>query len=155
MTIARLLISTVTLAATACAFAPPPASAPILLWPKGAPGAFGHRPEDIPTLTPYLPPTAERCGASMLILPGGGYAKLAKHEGAPFAAWLSAQGVACYVLDYRLGSSGYRYPVMLEDAARALRMVRLFAERDGLDPARVGIIGSSAGGHLEIGRAHV
>lgn len=125
-----------------------PTQAPIPLWPHGAPGAFGNRPEDIPTLTPYLPPVAQRNGASMLILPGGGYWMLADHEGAGYAEWLSAHGIACYVLKYRLGRYGYRNPVELEDATRALRMVRFFAQRDGLDPARVGIIGSSAGGHL-------
>ncbi len=125
-----------------------PTQAPIPLWPNGAPGAFGNRSEDIPMLTPYLPPVAQRNGASMLILPGGGYRMLADHEGAGYAEWLSAHGITCYVLKYRLGRYGYRFPVELEDAARALRMVRLFAARDGLDSARVGIIGSSAGGHL-------
>lgn len=49
---------------------------------------------------------------------------------------------------YRLGSSGYRHPAMIQDAARAVRTVRSWARRDGRDPSRVGIIGSSAGGHL-------
>ena len=84
----------------------------------------------------------------MLILPGGGYGGLAGHEGKGYAEWLVAQGVTCYVLQYRLGSHGYRHPVMLNDAARALRTVRAWARRDGLDPDRIGIIGSSAGGHL-------
>src|SRR5690606_37356208 len=53
-----------------------------------------------------------------------------------------------YALKYRLGSNGYRHPTMLNDAARALRMIRTFAKRDGLAPARIGVIGSSAGGHL-------
>ena len=126
---------------------PAPASA-ISLWPEGAPGKRGDRPQDRPTLTAYLPAPEARNGASMLILPGGGYAHLADHEGAGYAEWFVKQGVACYVLKYRLGSSGYRHPAMLQDAARGLRMVRAFAHRDGLDPARIGIIGSSAGGHL-------
>ena len=84
----------------------------------------------------------------MLIFPGGGYGSLAEHEGTGYAQWFAANGINAYVLKYRLGSNGYRHPVMLNDAARALRMVRAFAKRDGLDPARVGIIGSSAGGHL-------
>jgi len=84
----------------------------------------------------------------MLILPGGGYGNLAEHEGTGYAEWFAANGIQAYVLKYRLGSNGYRHPVMLNDAARALRMVRAFAKRDGLDPARIGIIGSSAGGHL-------
>jgi len=126
---------------------PAPASA-FPLWPEGAPGKLGDRPQDIPTLTAYLPAPEARSGASMLILPGGGYAHLADHEGVGYAEWFVKQGVVCYVLKYRLGSSGYRHPAMLQDAARGLRQVRAFARRDGLDPARVGIIGSSAGGHL-------
>jgi len=121
---------------------------PLPLWPAGAPGALGDTANDIPTLTAYAPPAGQASGASMLILPGGGYGALADHEGKGYADWLTAQGITCHVLRYRLGSHGYRHPVMLEDAARGLRLVRAFARRDGLDPARVGIIGSSAGGHL-------
>jgi acetyl esterase/lipase len=121
---------------------------PIRLYDGDAPGAFGQRPQDTPTLTPYLPEPAKRNGASMLILPGGGYGGLAEHEGKGYAEWFAAHGITAYVLKYRLGSSGYRHPTMLNDAARGLRMIRAFARRDGLDPARVGVIGSSAGGHL-------
>ncbi len=127
--------------------APAPAVA-IPLWPQGTPGSLGDRPQDKPTLTAFLPDPAKRNGASMLVLPGGGYSSLAAHEGAAYAEWLAAHGVTAYVLQYRLGSSGYRNPAMLQDVARGLRMLRAFARRDGLDPARVGIIGSSAGGHL-------
>jgi acetyl esterase/lipase len=84
----------------------------------------------------------------MLVLPGGGYGGLAGHEGRGYAEWLAANGVTAYVLKYRLGSAGYRHPVMLNDAARALRLIRSRARAEGLDPKRVGIIGSSAGGHL-------
>jgi acetyl esterase/lipase len=84
----------------------------------------------------------------MLVLPGGGYGHLAPVEGEEYAKWLAAHGVTAYVLKYRLGSAGYRHPAMLTDAARGLRTVRFLARQDGLDPARVGIIGSSAGGHL-------
>ena len=125
-----------------------PAAQSIPLWPQGAPGALGTGPEHVPTLTAFLPEPEARGGASMLILPGGGYGHLAEHEGQGYAEWLRDQGIACYVLKYRLGSNGYRHPVMLQDAARALRMIRAFAKRDGLDPARIGVIGSSAGGHL-------
>ena len=123
-------------------------AAPLPLWPSAAPGALGEKPQDIPTLTAYLPAQEKRTGATMLILPGGGYGGLASHEGKGYAEWLVAQGVTCYVLQYRLGSHGYHHPVMLNDAARGLRMVRALARRDGLDPARIGIMGSSAGGHL-------
>lgn len=118
------------------------------LWPNGAPGALGSSPDDIPKLTAFLPSAEKRNGASMLILPGGGYGHLAPHEGKGFADWLVTHGICCYVLQYRLGTHGYRHPCMLQDAARGLRLVRGFARRDGLDPARIGIIGSSAGGHL-------
>ena len=121
---------------------------PIRLWEGDAPGALGQRPQDIPTLTPFLADKAKDTGASMLILPGGGYAGLAEHEGTGYAEFLAAHGIASYVLKYRLGSNGYRHPTMLNDAARALRMLRLFARRDGRDAARIGVMGSSAGGHL-------
>jgi acetyl esterase/lipase len=121
---------------------------PIRLWEDDAPGARGNRPQDIPTLTPYPADPAKKTGATMLIFPGGGYGNLAEHEGTGYAEFFAQHGITAYVLKYRLGSNGYRHPVMLNDAARALRMVRAFANRDGLDPARVGVIGSSAGGHL-------
>ena len=84
----------------------------------------------------------------MVILPGGGYGGLAPHEGKGYADWLVTNGVACFVVKYRLGSSGYRHPRMLEDAARSVRLVRANAAQWKIDPQRVGIMGSSAGGHL-------
>src|SRR5207249_12004752 len=65
-----------------------------------------------------------------------------------YALWLNGHGVAAFVLKYRLGSSGYRHPAMLSDAARALRLVRAKAADWKIDSHRVGIMGSSAGGHL-------
>ena len=121
---------------------------PIRLWDGDAPGALGQRAQDIPTLTPFPADPAKKNGASIVILPGGGYGNLAEHEGTGYAEFFAAQGVNAYVLKYRLGSNGYRHPTMLNDVARAIRLVRTFAKRDGLDPARVGVIGSSAGGHL-------
>ena len=121
--------------------------APIILWPGGAPGAVGREPEDIPTLTPYLPPKEKATGAAVVICPGGGYQHLADHEGRPVAEWLNTLGVAAFVLKYRLGPR-YQHPAMLEDAARALRTVRARAAEWGVDPTRVGILGFSAGGHL-------
>ena len=121
---------------------------PIRLWEGDAPGALGQRPQDIPTLTPFPADRAKDTGASMLVLPGGGYGGLAEHEGTGYAEFFAARGITAYVLKYRLGSNGYRHPVMLNDAARALRLLRTFAKRDGRDPARIGVIGSSAGGHL-------
>ncbi|MEO7797739.1 MAG: alpha/beta hydrolase [Opitutaceae bacterium] len=125
----------------------PPGS--IRLWEGDAPGALGQRPQDIPTLTAYLPSGGSRNGAAMIVLPGGGYSNLAAHEGAGYAEWLASQGITAYVLRYRVGAQGYHHPVELGDIARAVRMVRSFAQkRDGLDPTRIGVIGSSAGGHL-------
>lgn len=120
----------------------------LLLWPGGAPGALGKADRDIPTLTPFLPDPDKATGAAMVICPGGGYGMLAPHEGATYAIWLKEQGIAAFVLKYRLGSSGYRHPVMLQDAARAVRLVRANAAEWKLDSKRIGIIGSSAGGHL-------
>ena len=118
------------------------------LWSNGAPGALGKEEKDTPTLTPYLASPAEASGAAMVICPGGGYGGLASHEGKDYALWLNEHGVTAFVLKYRLGSQGYRHPRMLEDAARAVRLVRARAEEWKVDPKRIGIMGSSAGGHL-------
>jgi len=120
----------------------------IPLWPEGAPGALGTNANDIPTVTPYLPNGTNATGAAMVICPGGGYGHLAAHEGNDYALWLNQQGVTGFVLKYRLGSQGYRHPAMLNDAARAVRWVRAHAKDYKIDPKRVGIMGSSAGGHL-------
>lgn len=118
------------------------------LWPDGAPGALGKEAKDIPTLTVFLPTPDKATGAAIVICPGGGYGNLADHEGSHYARWLNNQGIAGFVLKYRLGSGGYRHPAMLQDAARAIRIVRARSEEWKLDAKRVGIIGSSAGGHL-------
>lgn len=120
----------------------------IVLWPDGAPGALGREAKDIPTLTPFLPDPTNATGAAIVICPGGGYGHLADHEGSVYARWLNRHGVAGFVLKYRLGSGGYRHPAMLQDAARALRTVRYRAGEWGLDTQRIGVMGSSAGGHL-------
>ena len=121
---------------------------PILLWPDGAPGALGTDDKDKPSLTPYLPDADKASGAAIVVCPGGGYGGLAAHEGPDYALYLREQGVAAFVLKYRLGSHGYRHPRMLQDAQRALRLVRSRAAEWKIDPKRVGIMGSSAGGHL-------
>ncbi|HEX7863063.1 MAG TPA: alpha/beta hydrolase [Verrucomicrobiae bacterium] len=118
------------------------------LWEKDVPGALGKDEKDIPTLTVYKPEAGKATGAAMVICPGGGYGGLAGHEGKDYAEWLAKHGVTCFVLKYRLGSAGYRHPVMLGDAARAVRLVRARASEWGIDVKRVGIMGSSAGGHL-------
>lgn len=121
----------------------------IPLWPEGAPGALGTKSNDIPTLTPYLPDaTNATAGAALVICPGGGYTGLAAHEGNDYALWLNQHGVTCFVLKYRLGSSGYHYPAEFQDVTRAIRWVRAHAADYQIDPKRIGIMGSSAGGHL-------
>ncbi len=119
----------------------------IPLWEK-PPGALGNEDKDTPTLTVYLPKTGENTGASVVICPGGGYGSLAPHEGEDYALWLRDNGITGFVLKYRLGSAGYRHPVPLQDVSRALRLVRANASQWSLDPNRVGVMGSSAGGHL-------
>ena len=120
----------------------------IPLWAEGAPGALGKEEKDIPTLTPYLVDPAKASGAAIVIFPGGGYGGLAPHEGKGYADWLTTNGFSCFVVKYRLGSQGYRHPAMLNDAARAVRLVRSRAKEWNIDPKRIGVIGSSAGGHL-------
>ncbi len=122
--------------------------APIPLWPDGAPGAFGKEDKDIPTITPFLPQPGAGTGAAIVICPGGAYAMLAEHEGGDYALWLNQHGITGFVLKYRLGTHGYHHPAMLHDAARAVRLVRARAADWHIDPKRVGIMGSSAGGHL-------
>jgi len=122
--------------------------APIPLWPDGAPGALGTSSNDIPAITPYLSDPTHKTGAAIVICPGGAYVKLAPHEGNDYALWLNHHGVTCFVLKYRLGVDGYRHPAMLEDGMRAIRWVRAHAAEYKIDPHRVGLMGSSAGGHL-------
>ena len=124
------------------------AAEPIRLWEGDAPGALGQADHDIPTLTPYLPASDKASGTAIVVCPGGGYGGLAAHEGEGYAKWLADNGVAAFVLKYRLGSKGYRHPVMLGDASRAIRLVRARAGEWKIDPQRIGIMGSSAGGHL-------
>ena len=121
---------------------------PLRLWPADAPGALGKDAKDTPTLTPYWAAPDKATGAVFIVAPGGGYRSLAAHEGEPFAKWLAANGITAFVLKYRLATDGYRVPVILQDAARAMRLVRSHAAAWGLDPKRIGMIGSSAGGHL-------
>lgn len=119
------------------------------LWPAGqVPGALGTEEKDIPTLTPYWPAPDKATGAAVIVFPGGGYRSLAKHEGEPFAQWLNSLGVTAFVLKYRLYTGGYHLQQITLDAPRAVRTVRANAAAWKLDPARIGVIGSSAGGHL-------
>jgi acetyl esterase/lipase len=118
------------------------------LWEGGVPGALGREARDIPTLTPYFAPPAKATGAAFIICPGGAYASLAPHEGVHYALWLNEQGITGFVLRYRLGAAGYKHPAMMQDVLRAIRCVRAHAGEWRLDPNRIGVMGSSAGGHL-------
>jgi acetyl esterase/lipase len=120
-----------------------------LLWPGGAPGAKGDKPEDKPTLTALLPDESKAVGTAVVICPGGGYGGLATdHEGKQIGEWLNSFGVAGFMLEYRHRGRGYGHPAPLQDAQRAIRTVRANAEKWKIDPHKIGIMGFSAGGHL-------
>ena len=105
----------------------------------------GASSDPAPEITCW-PAKGEAAGVGLVIFPGGGYGALAEHEGAGYAEYFSAAGIACFVVRYRLGSEGHRHPSMLEDALAAVNAVRLRAGALGL--SRIGVMGSSAGGHL-------
>ncbi len=120
--------------------------ATLRLWNGPAPGSRGDAPADIPTLTLLRP--AHPNGTAMIVTPGGAYVGLATAiEGREPADRLAALGVTVFVLKYRLGST-YLYPFPLEDARRAVRLVRSLAPQFGYAPDRIGMMGFSAGGHL-------
>jgi acetyl esterase/lipase len=117
-----------------------------LLWPDGAPGAVGAEDADKPSIAWWPAPNAN--GAAVLVCPGGGYGNLAMdHEGRQVAEFFNSFGVTAFVLKYRLGPR-YRHPAPLDDARRAMRIIRSRAAEFGVDPKRVGVMGFSAGGHL-------
>ncbi len=140
------------------------------LWPKGAPGAMANGGEEkvrvtdqgdhvvsnvhSPSITLYLPPgRASAPRAAVIVVPGGGYRELwTDHEGHAIAKYLSGQGIAAFVLFYRLpgqeGSTYQREVEPLADIQRAVRTVRARAAEWSVDPAKVGVLGFSAGGHL-------
>ncbi len=117
-----------------------------LLWSGEAPAALGNEDADKPTLTIYLAPKPN--GAAVLVCPGGGYGALAMdHEGKQVAEWYNSFGVSAFILKYRLGPK-YHHPVELNDARRAMRIIRTRAQEFGVDPNKIGVMGFSAGGHL-------
>jgi acetyl esterase/lipase len=141
----------------------------IPLWPQGAPGSRGNgSPESVrlteagehivsnvhaPSMTVYLPPPDKATGAAVIVVPGGGHRELwMDHEGYRVAEYLAHHGIAAFVLKYRLADEkGSTYTVAgesLSDLQRAIRMVRSRAAEWRLDPARVGVMGFSAGGEL-------
>lgn len=131
----------------------------ITLWPDGAPTKNGlegqpetfNRGKDypgnvsVPTLHVY--PAAKPNGKAIICCPGGGYAFLSmKYEGKEMARWMNRQGITFAVLKYRMPNGHKEVP--LEDGRRAMEIMRDSAARWGFDPAQVGIMGSSAGGHF-------
>lgn len=105
-----------------------------------------------PTLTVYRP-TVATTGAAVVVFPGGGYNVLAIDlEGTEACDWLVARGIACILLKYRVPcrkSGPYRNcRIALQDAQRAVGLVRFHAVEWGIDPRRIGVMGFSAGGHL-------
>ena len=146
---------------------------PIFLWPGTAPGEKGDIGEEKdttppdpnkpdanhiirignvtkPTITVFKPAPAKDTGAAVVVCPGGGYNILAYNlEGSEVCAWLNSIGVTGVLLKYRVpGRGGQRYTAPLQDAQRALGMVRSRAKEWNIDPQRIGILGFSAGGHL-------
>lgn len=149
------------------AFGQIPAEIP--LWAGVAPGSEGKSGDEVversasgelrvtnvhrPSLTPYLPPRGTATGVAVLVIPGGGHRQLViTHEGYNVAEWLRARGIAAFVLKHRLArepNSSYRIDVeAFADATRAMRLIRSRATEWGIDPARVGAMGFSAGGEL-------
>jgi acetyl esterase/lipase len=112
-----------------------------------------------PTLTVYLPPKKTNTGTAMVICPGGGYWELFwELEGVEVAAWLNSIGITGIILKYRVPRRvgeprGEPPPGPLLDAQRAVSLVRSRASEWGVDPARIGIVGFSAGGHLALATA--
>jgi acetyl esterase/lipase len=127
-----------------------PAPSPIVpLWDGPAPRSLGEAANDLASLTPYLPAENGIATPAMIVCPGGGYGGLANiHEGSNIAEYFASRGIAAFVLKYRLPFHGYRHPVPLLDAQRAIRLVRSRAAAWKIDPARISIMGFSAGGHL-------
>ncbi len=120
----------------------------ILLWPEGAPSAVGQEDQDKPTLSIHLPSKENNTRTAVLVCPGGGYGGLAMdHEGKQIVAWLNKNGMAGFILKYRLGPR-YHHPAPHQDATRALQYIRAHAGEFDFDASRLGIIGFSAGGHL-------
>lgn len=116
------------------------------LWEKGKAPCF--KPEygqEEPSLTPYLLDDGKKSGC-VIVCPGGGYRIRADYEGGPVAQEINQYGVNSFVLNYRVYP--YKYPAITEDVLRAIRYVRFNADRFGIDPNKIAVLGFSAGGHL-------
>jgi len=131
----------------------------IPLWPEGVPGRkSGGPPEEFkdnrfyhvhdPALLLYRPHDVPANGTAVILIPGGGYVRIALggSDGGPQTKWLNSLGVTVFLLKYRL--EDYGAPAPFQDVVRAIRTVRRDAALYGLDPQRIGVWGASAGGHL-------
>ena len=128
---------------------PLPTAPVVPLWNGPAPQSHGTAPDDTPRLYVYLPEKPAKPGPAIIICPGGGYGMLAfEHEGINEAEWFQQRGIPAFILFYRLPSNGYRHPVPLLDAQRAVRLLRSRAAEWNIDPAKIAVMGFSAAGHL-------
>ena len=117
----------------------------IKLWPGHPPGFREDVKDRAPCLVPFLLP-GDKVRGCVIVCPGGGYWGRADHEGNPVAEWINSLGMHALVLHYRV--QPHRHPIPLQDAQRAIQLVRSKATGWNIDPARIGILGFSAGGHL-------
>ena len=113
------------------------------LWTGEIPGY--QEGAEKPWLT-YYPAERKRGDGTVLIFPGGGYRARAAHEGVGYAEYINSIGLDAFVLDYRVKPTQFPYPLL--DARRALRFIRARAEEFGINPEKIAVMGSSAGGHL-------
>jgi acetyl esterase/lipase len=113
-----------------------------------------------PTMTVYSP-GGKNTGIAVIVFPGGGYQDLAIDlEGTEFCDWLTSKGITCVLLKYRVPHSGPQYddkckchvnpkaPMALQDAQRTMGLIRFHAAEYHIDPRKIGVLGTSAGGHL-------
>lgn len=118
----------------------------INLWPNGAPNSNGDD-SDKAELTVLLPDAKKATGRAIVCCPGGAYSHLAmQHEGTDWQWFFNNQGIALFVLKYRMPRGNYQVPI--SDAEEAIRVVRRNAKEWNINPNDVGIMGFSAGGHL-------
>ena len=105
-----------------------------------------------PTITVFLPSKKNRTGQALLVIPGGGYqAVVHRWEGTDIAKWLNANGIAAFVLKYRLPNAKHNivsHKSPLLDASQAMKIIRTNSEKWNIDKDNIGVIGFSAGGHL-------
>ena len=145
--ILAVLASSLASCASEVPAAPRPSQLRVRLWPDRAPIGDGSSESWATELQVYLPTRETNTGAAVVVCPGGGYIRhVMDREGYPIAEWLTQNGIAAILLEYRLPEGRPRVPLL--DAQRALRTVRARSSEWEIDPRRVGILGFSAGGHV-------